>query len=138
MPDVRNVKLRWSGERLRFNGHGTDPETPEIVLDGDNEAGPSPMLALLLAAAGCTGADVVVMLKKMRVDLRSLSIDVVGTRRDEHPKRYTDIKYLVRMEGDGLDQAKAERAVELSLEKYCSVVHSLAQDISVGYEIELS
>jgi len=137
MPDVRNVKLSWSGERLRFNGHGTDPETPEIVLDGDNEAGPSPMLALLLAAAGCTGADVVVMLKKMRVDLRSLSIDVVGTRRDEHPKRYTDIKYLVRMEGDGLDQSKAERAVELSLEKYCSVVHSLAPDISVGYEIEL-
>ena len=138
MPDVRNVKLSWSGERLRFSGHGTDPETPEIVLDGDNEAGPSPMLALLLAAAGCTGADVVVMLKKMRVDLQSLSIDVVGTRRDEHPKRYTDIKYLVRMEGDGLDQSKAERAVELSLEKYCSVVHSLAQDISVGYEIELS
>lgn len=137
MPDVRNVKLSWSGERLRFNGHGTDPETPEIVLDGDNEAGPSPMLALLLAAAGCTGADVVVMLKKMRVDLRSLSIDVVGTRRDEHPKRYTDIKYVVRMEGDGLDQSKAERAVALSLEKYCSVVHSLAPDISVGYEIEL-
>lgn len=137
MPDVRAVRLTWSGERLRFAGRGTDPASPEIVLDGDNEAGPSPMLALLLAAAGCTGADVVVMLKKMRVDLRSLNIDVLGTRRDEHPKRYTDITYRVSLDGEGLDRAKAERAVELSLEKYCSVVHSLAPDISVKYEIEL-
>lgn len=137
MPDVRAVRLTWSGERLRFTGHGTDPASPDVVLDGDNGAGPSPMLALLLAAAGCTGADVVVMLKKMRVDLRALNIDVLGTRRDEHPKRYTDITYRVSMEGEGLDRAKAERAVELSLEKYCSVVHSLAPDISVKYEIEL-
>ncbi len=46
MPDVRAVKLDWTGERLRFTGSGMDPETPEILLDGDNKAGPSPMLAL--------------------------------------------------------------------------------------------
>lgn len=138
MPDVRAVKLDWTGERLRFTGAGMDPETPEILLDGDNKAGPSPMLALLLAVASCAGADVVVMLKKMRVALEALSIEVHGTRRDEHPRRYTDIRYRFRIAGEGLDQSKAERAVELSLEKYCSVVHSLAPDISVGYEIELA
>lgn len=137
MPGVRAVRLDWSGERLRFSGEGTDPRTPGVVLDGDNEAGPSPMLALLLAAAGCTGADVVVMLKKMRVALESLSIEVSGTRRHEHPKSYSDIQYHFRMSGEGLDRSKAERAVELSLEKYCSVIHSMAPDISVGYEIEL-
>ena len=78
------------------------------------------------------------MLKKMRVALEALSIEVHGTRRDEHPRRYTDIRYRFRIAGEGLDQSKAERAVELSLEKYCSVVHSLAPDISVGYEIELA
>jgi len=138
MPDVRSVKLEWSGERLRFTGRGTDPQSADIVLDGDNEAGPSPMLALLLAAASCAGADVVVMLKKMRVDLQFLTIEMLGTRRDEHPKRYTDIRYRFRLAGDGLDRSKAERAVALSLEKYCSVVHSLAPDISVGHEIELA
>ena len=138
MPDKRGVKLDWTGERLRFTGGGTEPATPEIVVDGDNEAGPSPMLALLLAAAGCTGADVVVMLKKMRVALESLSIEVQGTRRDEHPKRYTDIRYRFSMAGEGLDRTKAERAVQLSLEKYCSVIHSMAPDISVEHEIEIA
>jgi putative redox protein len=137
MPDVRAVRLTWSGERLRFTGRGTEPESPDVVLDGDNDAGPSPMQALLLAAAGCLGADVVVILKKMRVDLRALNIDVLGTRRDEHPKRYTDITYRLNLDGEGLDRAKADRAVALSLEKYCSVVQSLAPDISVKYEIEL-
>lgn len=137
MGDRRAVRLEWSGERLRFRGGGTDPVSAEIVLDADNEEGPSPMLALLLAAAGCTGADVVSILKKMRVDLRALSVEVDGARRDEHPKRYTAITYRFRIEGEGLDRAKAERAVELSLERYCSVAHSLAPDIVITHEIEL-
>ncbi|MGD8727747.1 MAG: OsmC family protein [Gemmatimonadales bacterium] len=137
MPDVRQVRLTWSGERMRFSGEGTEPESPAVIIDGDSAAGPSPMQVLLLSAAGCTGADVVVMLKKMRVDLQELSIDVVGTRRDEHPKRYTAITYRIRMRGEGLDHTKAKRAVDLSLEKYCSVVHSFAPDIAVDYEIEL-
>lgn len=138
MSEVRGIELHWSGERLRFTGGGTEPESPAIVLDGDVAAGPSPMQALLLAAAGCTGADVVVILKKMRVPLRSLSVGVRGTRRDEEPRRYTGLHFRFRMEGDGLDLSKAERAVGLSLEKYCSVVHSLAPDIAVSHEIEVA
>ncbi len=96
------------------------------------------MLALLLACAGCSGADVVVMLQKMRVRLETLAIDVRGTRRDSEPRRYVEIRFRYRLGGEGLDRAKAERAVSLSLEKYCSVVHSLAPDITVGYDIELA
>jgi putative redox protein len=138
MSEVRGVELHWSGERLRFTGGGTEPESPAIVLDGDVAAGPSPMQALLLAAAACAGADVVAILKKMRVPLRSLSVALRGTRRDEEPRRYTGLHFQFRMEGDGLDLSKAERAVELSLEKYCSVVHSLAPDIAVSHEIEVA
>jgi len=135
MTNERAIRLDWMGRGLRFSGGGTLPETPAIVLDGDGEAGPSPMLTLLLAAAGCSGADVVLMLQKMRVTLRSLRIEVQGTRREPNPRRYTEITFRFALAGDGLDDAKADRAVRLSLEKYCSVVHSLRPDIAIRHEI---
>ena len=67
MPDERAILLEWSGQGTRFEGGGTEPSTPAIVLDGDGAAGPSPMLTLLLACAACSGADVVTILRKMRV-----------------------------------------------------------------------
>jgi putative redox protein len=95
------------------------------------------MITLLLAAAGCSAADVVLILKKMRVAVRSLRIDVTGTRRATEPRRYMSIRFRFEMSGDGLDAAKAERAVALSIEKYCSVVASLAPDITVEHEVVL-
>ena len=138
MPQERSIRLTWEGEGLRFEGGGTQPPTPAITVDGDGEAGPSPMITLLLAVAGCSGADVVVILKKMRVDLQSLAVEVTGTRRDEEPRRYTGVRFCFRLAGEGLDAAKAERAVQLSLDKYCSVVASLAPDIAVEHEVVLA
>jgi putative redox protein len=135
MPQERAVRLEWTGQGLRFRGGGTEPATPEIVIDGDGEQGPSPMLSLLLAAAGCSGADVVVILNKMRVPIERLAIEVVGVRRDEEPRRYTGLKFRFTVSGNEIDVPKVERAVELSLEKYCSVVASLAPDVAVGYEV---
>jgi putative redox protein len=137
MPQERAVRLEWTGERLRFRGGGTEPATPEIVIDGDGEQGPSPMLSLLLAAAGCSGADVVVILDKMRVPIDRLAIDVVGVRRDEEPRCYTGLRFRFTVSGSKLDLAKVERAVDLSLKKYCSVIASLKPDIAVGYEVAL-
>jgi putative redox protein len=96
------------------------------------------MQTLLLAAAGCAGSDVVSILAKMRVGLEALTVDVEGVRRDEEPRRYVEIRYRFSLRGDGLDAAKAERAVALSLEKYCSVIHSMAPDIAVRHEIVLA
>ena len=138
MPQTRAVRLTWTGEGMRFSGAGTDPETPGITIDGDGVAGPSPMLTLLLAAASCSGADVVAILAKMRVGLRSLAVDVEGTRRDEEPRRYVAVRFHFHLSGENLDRAKAERAVSLSLEKYCSVIHSMAPDISIHHDIEIA
>lgn len=138
MTQERAVRLEWTGDRLRFEGRGIDPLAPAVTLDGDGEAGPSPMLALLLAAASCSGSDVVVILRKMRIAPRAVTVEVRGTRRDEEPRRYVAIRFLYRLAGVGLDRAKAERAVTLSLEKYCSVVHSLAPDIRIDYDVELA
>jgi putative redox protein len=134
----RSVRLSWLGEGTRFSGAGTQPVSTPVVIDGDAVAGPSPMLALLLAAGACTGADVVSILTKMRVGLQRCDVEVSGTRRAECPRRYVAVRLRFTLAGAGLDRAKAERAVALSLATYCSVVHSLAPDIAIEHEIVLA
>ena len=132
--EVKHVTLTWQ-DNLVFRGG--EPGKPEILIDGDNALGPGPMLTLILAAASCTGSDVVIVLKKKRVELKEFRIDVAGTRREQEPRRYVAIQFTYRLRGEGLDETRARHAIELSLEKYCSVIHSLAPDINVGYELEL-
>jgi putative redox protein len=138
MPTERAVRLTWSGSGMRFTGGGVAPPSPSVVVDGDGAAGPSPMQTLLLAAGSCAGSDVVSILAKMRVGLEALTVEVEGIRRDEEPRRYIAIRYRFTLRGNGLDAAKAERAVALSLEKYCSVIHSMAPDIAVRHEIVIA
>ena len=132
--EVKNVAMEWKGH-LRFAGG--EPGKPEILLDGDSETSQSPMVALLVAAAGCTMADVVVTLRKMRVELHAFRVEVAGTRREEEPRRYVAIRLVYHVKGAGLDEVKARRAIDLSIEKYCSVMHSLAKDIETSYGLVL-
>jgi len=132
--ETKRASLVWQ-ERLVFRGG--EPGGPLTTIDGDNAAGPGPMLTLLLAAAACTGADVVVILEKMRVILHELRIEASGVRREQEPRRYTGIHLDYHLRGDGLDAAKARRAIDLSITKYCSVVHSLAPDIRITHGLSL-
>lgn len=132
--ETKRATLTWQ-QGLRFTG--SEPGGPAITVDGDNVVGPGPMLTLLLAAAACSGSDVVLILEKMRVGLRELRIEIAGTRREEEPRRYVAIHLDYRLGGDGIDPVKARRAIDLSLEKYCSVIHSLAPDIAVTYALSL-
>jgi putative redox protein len=135
MQETKRVSLRWE-EGLRFVG-GAE-EGPATRIDGDNTMAPGPMLTLLLAAASCSGSDVVLILKKMRIELQDLRIAVAGQRREQEPRRYTAIHFDYHMAGTGLNQNKADRAVSLSVEKYCSVIHSLAPDIAITYAVTLA
>jgi putative redox protein len=135
MQETKRVSLRWE-EGLRFVGSAEAGPTTRI--DGDNTSAPGPMLTLLLAAASCSGSDVVLILKKMRIELRDLRIEVTGRRREQEPRRYTAIHFDYHIGGNGLDKAKADRAVTLSVEKYCSVIHSLAPDIAITYAVTLA
>jgi putative redox protein len=130
----RAVIVRWR-EGLVFEG-GAEGK-PAIVVDGAGAAATSPVELLLLAAATCSGADVVSILEKGRVALRSLEIVMRGTRREEHPRRYTAIHFQFTIVGTGADEVKARRAIDLSLAKYCSVVASLAPDLSIGYDVAI-
>lgn len=132
--ETKRVSLTWQ-EQLVFRGG--EPGGPETTIDGDNAAGPGPMLTLLLAAASCTGADVAAILQKMRVTLHELRIEASGDRREQDPRRYTSIHLEYHLRGDGLDEGKARRAIDLSITKYCSVVHSLASDIRITHGLSL-
>jgi len=132
--EIKSVTLTWQAG-LQFTGG--PPHGPQTTVDGDNTAAPGPMLTLLLAAASCTGSDVVSILQKMRVQLREFQINVAGVRRDDDPRRYLSIHFDYLVRGEGLDELKVRRAIDLSLEKYCSVIHSLASDIAVTYAVSL-
>lgn len=134
MSDVKTVAVEWQGG-MRFRGGA--PGGPAITIDADGKEAPGPMLALLLAGAACSGADVVSILEKTQVKLRKYTMEVSGVRAPDHPKRYTSIAFRFVLAGDGLDDTKARRAIDLSMTKYCSVLRSLNPDIPMTYELVL-
>ena len=135
-PLVKHVALRWSGEGLCFEG-GPEGVTPSVV-DGGSKAGPSPMDHLLLAFAGCMGADVLDILNKSRVPIGQLEVDVVGTRAPTPPRRFVTINMVFRLSGPSdTDRPKVERALDLSRKTYCSVLHSLRPDLELSFEIRM-
>jgi putative redox protein len=114
-----------------------------VVMDveqdaGGTDAGPSPMQAVLMAMAGCTGMDVVSILRKMRASLEGLIIHVEGARAAEHPKVFTGIHLRYQVWGVGLEHEPVERAVTLSLEKYCPVAAMLKKTADVTYDVVIS
>jgi putative redox protein len=131
MGQTKMLELTWTGDQAFRGGV---PGGPPAVLDGHGKDGPSPVEGLLLAAATCSGVDVVLILEKMRVKLERFRIEVSGERRDEAPKRFLAIHFRFHVAGEGADETKLRRAVDLSLEKYCSVVQSLAPDIRLTYD----
>lgn len=118
------VELIWEHD-LVFGGKSGDVT---MTLDSASAAGPSPMQALAFGLAGCMAMDVVHVIKKGRHDLRGLRADLTGQRADEEPRRFTAITLHYTVTGNVPADAVA-RAIELSKEKYCSVWHSMRQDI---------
>ena len=118
------LTLTWDRE-LIFHGTSADAS---ITLDSAGKAGPSPVQSLAFAIAGCMGMDVVHILRKGRFDLRGLSISLVAERAQEDPHRITAVTIDFAVTG-AVPAAQVQRAIDLSHEKYCSVWHSMRQDI---------
>ena len=126
------VEVAWHGGH-RFTAGAPGGPTQEI--DGDGAAAPGPVNTLLASLAACASVDVVDILAKRRTPIASLHVEVVGTRVETTPRRLRHVALRFRLTGDGIDQANAERAVALSIEKYCSVRSSLDPDIEVEWEV---
>ncbi len=108
----------------------------DITLDSDSTAGPSPPEALALALAGCMAIDVADIVIKGRHTLTALQVKVVGERRDESPHYFVHFTLHFAITGDVPPHA-VERAIQLSHDKYCSVWHSLRQDMRLETSFEV-
>lgn len=112
-----------------------------VQLDNKSEPEPqgaSPMELLLMGIAGCSGIDIVMILKKQQLELKDLQMEVEGTRVEGAiPNVFTGIHLKISMEGD-IPENKARRAVDLSLEKYCSVAKMLEKTAEISAEIKLN
>ena len=133
--EIKHASLEWLGDE-RFAAGAVDG--PKSFIDSSNASAPGPMLTLLGAAAACSASDVLAILEKKRVKLSTLTVEMLGTRREELPKRYVAIHFIWRLAGEGLDATKAKHAIELSVEKYCSVLASLAPDTKVSNEVHVA
>ena len=114
------------------SGHAQTIET-----DSRRHSAATPMEMLLLALGGCTGVDVISILRKQRQQITDYRIEVSGERREEYPRAYTRlfVKHIVR--GRSVSKEAVERAIELSDQKYCSVAATLrgTAEIITSYEI---
>jgi len=119
-----------------INGHKVIIDAKEEV--GGQDKGPRPKPFMLAALGGCTAMDVVSILKKMRVDFKSLNVIVEGELTEEHPRHFTKMHVIYEVEGDHIPLDKVQKAVSLSEEKYCgvSVVYRKAMEITSEIRIK--
>ena len=131
-----NVNTTWK-ENMTFDslvsGH-------HVIMDaskdggGDNQ-GPRPKELMLTALAGCTGMDVVSILKKMRVEVENFNVNIEANVTEEHPKHYDSLHIIYEFTGKDLPLDKLEKAVKLSQEQYCGVSYMYKKAMEVTFEI---
>lgn len=130
-------------KRLNDNYHfETVNERGNVIhLDNKSEPNPqgaSPMELLLMGIAGCSGIDIVMILKKQQLEMTNLEMDVEGFRVDGAvPNVFTRIHLKITIDGE-IPENKAKRAVDLSLEKYCSVAKMLEKTAEITTEVILN
>lgn len=127
-------------EGLQFVGDSGTGHS--IVMDADPDVGGSntgmrPMELLLVGAGGCSGMDVVSILKKKKQKVTGLEVNVSGKKAEEYPKRFTEIDMEFVVRGMGLDEEAVKKAVALSMEKYCSVKATLEGSANVRFKYRI-
>ena len=133
-----SIKTVWKENNI----FETDVDGHNIVIDlakdaGGDDAGPRPKKFVLVAAAGCSGLDVVEIAKKMRIDIKGFNIQIESDVTDEYPKQYTNLKVVYEFEGKNLPKEKLERACQLSFDNYCGVLAMYKKAVPVTYEVRI-
>lgn len=134
------AKINWQNTGLAFQGaiDGRDDQSLKLGWsDEDKQFGISPMGLVVGGLAGCTGMDVISILKKKRQNVSFFEVEVEGLQVEDHPRTYSDITIVYRFKGEELSEKAIERAIELSVTRYCPVhamLHDVA-DIKTRYEI---
>ena len=132
------VDMAW----LKNSAFEADIDGHQIITDasaedGGDNLGPRPKKLMLTALAGCTGIDIVMILKKMKIQLDDFHVIVEGELTDDYPKKYRKMKVIYQFKGENLPLKKLEHAVRLSEEKYCGVSAVYRDALDVESEIQL-
>lgn len=127
-------------ENLEGMSFKTTMDGHEVIMDagskvGGENRGPRPKPFMLTALGGCTGMDVVSLLKKMRVHYDDFKIKVSGELTDQHPKYYHKIRIEYHFWGKELVKPKVEKAINLSIERYCGVIFTMSRLADIEHEI---
>ncbi len=130
------ITTKWLGN-MRFES--TNPSGHNLFIDagpenGGNSEGYRPKALMLSGLAGCSGLDVAALIKKMKLDVADFSIEVDANLTEEHPKYYDKVTMAFKFYGDNLNEKKLQRAVDLSIEKYCGVMEMFRQFAEVKVE----
>jgi len=133
------IEMNWQGGmafQTQLDGHRIIVDTtPEN--DGKNQ-GPRPKALMLVALGGCTGMDVVSILKKMRVEIEDFALKIEGNITEEHPKHFDEIKLIYEFKGKNLEEEKLRKAVDLSVDRYCGVFAVYKKTMKINYEIVIN
>ncbi len=134
---TNKIKTQWQGNML-FNaeslGGSFKIDAAEDV--GGQYLGVRPKALMLTSLAGCTGMDVISLLKKMRAEVKGLEIDVNGELTDEHPKYYKKVHIEYRFYGKEFKKDKIEKAIKLSQDRYCGVSEMFRQFAEITIDIK--
>ncbi|PAB59616.1 OsmC family protein [Anaeromicrobium sediminis] len=134
---AHKINCSWEGQ-MKFKA--MDEFGHDVLMDvnpnvGGNNEGFLPMPMLLVGLGGCMGVDVKMILDKMRVEIESMNLEVIGEIDDGKPKTYKEIKLKFYFKGKDLNMDKLERAIKLSEEKYCNVSAILSKSAKIVHEI---
>ncbi len=133
-PVLTRSTATWLGDKA-FNA---GPAGRQHRIESGGPDSPGPVEALLGAIATCSGLDVIDIIGKRRTPVEKFSVNVLGERRQEHPRRLMRLEIEYVVDGPGIEREHAERAIQLSFERYCSVSASLASDIVVEASLTLN
>jgi len=132
------VDVKWTGNMV----FEASVEDHRLVMDldearGGGNKGPRPKPLMLASLGGCTGMDVISILKKMKIVPDFFNMHILGEQTGDHPKKYSRIKIIYEFKGENLPLDKLNKAIELSQDKYCGVSAVYKKSIDITYEIRM-
>ena len=127
------AELVWSHD---FQFHGASAAV-QLLIDGDSAAGPSPVQLLVFGLASCMAIDVLDIVQKGRHRVEALRVSLSGERAADPPRRLLSVAIRFEIRGD-VTPAAVARAIALSRDRYCSVWHSLRQDIRLETSFDIA
>ena len=139
MAHAKKAQLVWTGEDWNFETTLGSGYQVQFKAPNSDTGGGSPMEFMLAGVAGCTGVDVLSILKKMRQDVQGLTVEIDGDRAEDYPMVYTDVTIVYNLTGTDIDPEAVEKAIELSMTKYCSasiIFKRAGVKVSTKYNIE--